>query len=97
MGLANFFRKHIPKFAHIAAPLTDLLRGDKSDKMFEFTETAKVAFKDLKDQLSRTVVLTLPDFSKNFRITTDASKYACGMMLSQIDEKGNERPVAFES
>lgn len=97
MGLANYFHKHIPKFAHIATPLTDLLRGDGIGKEFTLSQEAREAFHTLKDRLTSTPVLALPDFSKEFRVTTDASKYAMGMMLSQIDDSGKERPIAFES
>ena len=34
---------------------------------------------------------------KPFIVTTDASDFAIGAMLSQLDEAGNERPIAFES
>ena len=97
MGLANYFHKHIPHFAHIATPLTDLLRGDVKNKEFRLSEEAREAFDILKRKLTSTPVLALPDFSKKFRVTTDASKYAMGMLLSQIDDNGKERPIAFES
>jgi len=97
MGLANFFHKHIPKFAHIAAPLTDLLRADNTDQGFHMTSLALQAFNTLKDRLTHTPLLALPDFSRPFRVTTDASKFAAGMMLSQLDSSGRERPIAFES
>ena len=97
MGFANFFHKHIPKFADIAAPLTDQLRSDTTTKDFHFTDSARTAFNTLKQRLTNTPVLALPDFNKPFRVTTDASKFAAGMMLSQLDNQGKERPIAFES
>jgi hypothetical protein len=42
-------------------------------------------------------VLRLPDFTRPFRVTTDASKLAFGMMLSQLDDNGKEYAVAIES
>lgn len=97
MGLANWFHKHIPKFADISTPLTDLLRADTTDKEFQMTESAREAFNTLKQRMTNTPILALPDFGKPFRVTTDASKYAAGMMLSQLDAHGRERPIAFES
>jgi hypothetical protein len=41
-------------------------------------------------------VLTYPDFSSRFILTTDASKVAVAAILSQV-QKGVERPIAFPS
>jgi len=30
VGMANFYRRHIPKMAHLSRPLTELLRHDKA-------------------------------------------------------------------
>ncbi|OMH81910.1 Retrovirus-related Pol polyprotein from transposon [Zancudomyces culisetae] len=43
-----------------------------------------------------TPILIHPDWNKQFIITTDASKFGLGAMLSQITEEG-ERPVEFIS
>jgi hypothetical protein len=42
-------------------------------------------------------VLQLPDPDKEFIVSTDASDFAIGAVLSQEDEEGSLRPVAFES
>jgi hypothetical protein len=96
MGLANYFQRYVPKMAELAAPLTDLLKGDHSQK-FVFTAAAHTAFHALKHKLTHTPVLQLPDFGRPFNVTTDASKYAIGMMLSQTNSDGEEKPVAFDS
>jgi hypothetical protein len=44
-----------------------------------------------------TSLLAFPDFTKPFRVTTDASNVAIGGVLSQIQPDGGERPVAFVS
>jgi hypothetical protein len=41
-------------------------------------------------------VLILPDFSKPLKITTDASISSLGFEISQVDDKGQEHPVAFD-
>ena len=42
-------------------------------------------------------VLAFPHFSKSFVIFTDASDYGLGAVLSQLDENGKDRPIAYAS
>ena len=39
----------------------------------------------------------MPDKEKPFILETDASQYAIGAVLKQLDENGNERPVGYLS
>ncbi|GKB20421.1 putative nucleotidyltransferase, ribonuclease H [Tanacetum coccineum] len=61
-------------------------------KLFVWTEVAESAFQVVKEMLSTTPILVLPDFSKVFEHHTDASKVAIGGVLSQ-----GGRPVAYFS
>ena len=53
----------------------------------------------LKARLSSAPVLVHPDFSagKPFILCTDASDYAIGSVLAQLDDDNFERPIAFAS
>ena len=93
LGLASYYRKFVEKFSAINTPLTALLH--KNHK-FEWFKKAQKAFDMLKEKLTTTSVLLLPDSTKPFVITTDASDYAIGAVLSQIQGK-SEQPVAYES
>lgn len=46
---------------------------------------------------SEEVILTYPDFNKEFDIHTDASDLQLGAVISQKDENGNGCPVTFYS
>lgn len=94
LGLLGYYRKFIRDFAKITKPLTEQLRGEKKtiDHNPQFLKT----FDDCKSLLTSSHVLQYPDFDNDFILTTDASNYALGAVLSQ-GVIGKDRPVAFAS
>lgn len=92
MGLCNYYRKFIHKFSEIAQPLYELTKLDNS---FDWTDRCQEAFDTLKTRLTSTPILVLPDMSKPFTISTDASNTAIGFILGQADSKNRERVIAF--
>lgn len=93
LGLVGYYRKFIENFSKISKPLTGLLRKDYK---FEWNFEQEDAFNVLRNKLISTPILQYPDFSKEFIVTTDASKYAIGAILSQ-GELGKDLPIAFAS
>lgn len=67
--LSGHYRRFIHRYAHIAKPLTDLLKKDN----FHWTSQAKDALHSLKMAVTSAPVLRLPDFSQPFVLETDAS------------------------
>ena len=94
LGLANYYRRFIKNFAKIAAPLTDLT---KKGIKFLLSFKARQAFSKLKKALTSAPVLVMFDPNKQVTIETDASDYAIGGVLSQPDDKGKLRPIAYFS
>lgn len=78
LGLASYYRRFVKDFSVICKPLTDLL---KKSYVFLWTSVHSEAFDLLKQALSSTPVLALPDFSKPFCIETDACGTGIGVVL----------------
>ena len=104
LGLASYYRKFTRNFATIAAPLTDLTRSftvSKGNKIMvadKWKNIHQQAFQKLKDIITNDVTLAFPDFSKPFKLSTDASNVAIGGVLSQTDDvTGEDRPITFYS
>ena len=74
--------------------MNDLL---KKDIPFEWTNECQKALEDLKTQFTAEPVLQMPDQTQPFQIEADASKYATGAVLTQMDANGDRHPVAFLS
>ena len=96
LGLTNYYRRFIPAFSEIAAPLTDLTGKDVP---FRWTEREQFAFELLKRRMTTADVLAHPRQDLHYIITTDASGFALSGVLSQDQPDGNSlrRPVAYMS
>jgi len=79
-GLASYYRSFIPGFAQITAPLTRLFRKDVE---FVWGEEQAKAAATIIAKLTSEPILALPNFKLPFYLTTDASDYAVGAVLSQ--------------
>jgi hypothetical protein len=68
----------------------------KKVHVWTWGEEQQAAFEAIKKALLSGPVLKLPDFEKDFIVTTDASGFCVGGVLSQLHDK-NDHPVAFYS
>ena len=93
LGLASYYRKFVKGFSALVTPLTALLHKEQA---FRWDTEQKKAFDEIKHCLTTAPVLLIPDPSKAFTVTTDASDFAVGAVLSQ-DQGQGDQPVAFES
>ena len=67
----------------------------QKDIVFEWTNSCEEAFNQLKMLLTQAPVLAIPDFSRDFRIETDASGLGLGAVLSQEQADGGTPPIAY--
>ena len=86
-GQIDFIRRFIPNLAKLMKPLQKLL---KKDAKFEWTDEGKDAFKSIKDSISRSVVLIIPDYSKEFHIFSFSSEDTIAGVLLEKNKEGQE-------
>ena len=80
LGFCNHYGCTVHHFADIAAPLYALLYEEAT---LHWNETEETAMRSLCTALCNHPILTLPDFTKPFRIKSDASESAVGGVLTQ--------------
>ena len=99
LGFMSYYRRFVPRFAHLARPLHALVgNGGKARfaEPFRWSDDCQHAFEELKRSLMNPPVLAYPDFSLPFILTTDGSLQGLGAVLSQ-KQGGVEYVIAFAS
>jgi len=94
MGFCNFYRRFITGFSKTAKPLYN---RTKKDVVWEWGNKEQTAFDELRQKLCSTPVLTYFKAGRPLLVETDASQYVCSGILSQQDEDGKWKPIAYRS
>src|SRR6266542_1484840 len=94
LGLAQYYRNFIKWFSTIARPLFKLL---KKNTLFEWTVSQQTVFDILKRKLTEEPILAHPDFTKMFKLYTDASDVGLGAVLMQEDDQGKDRVICYKA
>ena len=96
LGLAGWYRKFVPNYSKLAAPMNTLLKKDfKKSIKSEWTHECQIGFEALKEALTSPPILIFPDQSRPFYLVTDASQTSISYILGQIDDKNREHVVAY--
>ena len=93
LGFVNYHRVYVKDFAEIASPLYELT-GRKAT--FHWEKTHEIAFLTLKSKMTSTPVMAFPTMDEPFILDTDASQFAIGASLSQVQD-GQEKVIAYGS
>jgi hypothetical protein len=88
LGLTCYYRRFIPRYAHICKPLYGALKKNA----FTWGPKQQTAFTTLKTVMSNPPLLALPNFSLPFTLETDACATGLGAVLMQ-----NSKPLAYFS
>ena len=92
-GLAGYYRQYVENFSDRMKPLNEAI----TRKEFIWGGEEERAFEDIKNAYRDEQILILIDLEKQIYMHADASDYALGSEISQIDENGKRRPVLFYS
>lgn len=106
LRFAGYYRRFVVGFAQIAGPLHELVNsclhelksGKRLTIPFEsrWNKACQTAFEVLRERLTTAPVLAFPDFSKPFRLVTDASQEGLGAVLLQ-EHDGKYCVIAYAS
>ena len=84
MGHDGFYRRFIKDFSKISKPLCRILEKDAN---FDFDESCRSAFEEIKSRLVSALIMLTPDWNNEFEIMCDVSDYAMGAVLGQRTKK----------
>ena len=84
LGHVGFYTRFIKDFSKISRPLCRLL---EKDAKFEFDDSCRSAFEEIKSILVIAPIMATPYWNKDFEIMCDAGDYAMGAVLGQRTEK----------
>ena len=99
LDLAGFHQKFIPNFYEIAAPLTDLTKKDRQNRVKDWLSHHEKAFQTLKSRLTSSSILRLSVFNEGnlFILRSDASDMGIRAVLLQQFEGKGKLPIAYAS
>ena len=90
LGQFNFCARFIPNFTTISSPLWDLIsKGVK----WQWGVKENKVFQEIKDLLTRSLVMAYHRQGATTRLKTDASPVRVGAILKQKQEDGTYRPI----
>ena len=95
LGLTGYYRDFIQNYSTIAAPLSELTKKAKPNKVI-WEEKLENSYNELKSALSKAPVFRLPDLDREFVLQTDASDVGIGAVLMQRYD-GTLFPVSYAS
>ena len=102
LGFVGYYRKFIYQFSQVARPLHQAVQTANAAKARTkplgplWTPACEEAFEELKARCCEAPILAYPDFTKPFKLKTDASSLGLGAVLYQ-EQDGKERVIAYAS
>ena len=89
LGFTNHYRRFIHKYTHIARPLNVLISSENANKKkqaINWNDGCEKSFENFKHLCSSMPILAYADYSKPFKLHTDACNLGLGAVLYQTDK-----------
>lgn len=93
LGTMSWYRRFVPDFSTLIAPLTALL---KKGQKFSWNEERQKAFEEMKERLINAPILSCPNYDLPFHVQTDASAFGTGAVLTRPHPDG-EKVICYIS
>ena len=96
----GYYHQFIPKFAQVAWTLHELTSGENAGKKkaaIQWNSRCQQAFNDLKRLCTMAPILAYADFTKPFKLHTDACSSGLGVVLYQTHKDGTLAVIAYAS
>lgn len=97
LGLCNVYRRFVPNFTRVAAPLNRILRKGEPVELLNPTEEHNNVFEALRASLTCPPMLLLPRPDLPYSVDMDGCKDQIGCALMQADADGTGNPIGFWS
>ena len=98
LGMVNYYSKFLPMLAEVAAPLHNIT---KKNAKFNWTSDCEKSFIKLKELLTSAPIMAYPTRDEMFVLDTDASNFAYGAGLSQLQKQSDgtirEKVITYAS
>ncbi|OWZ20883.1 reverse transcriptase [Phytophthora megakarya] len=94
IGLATYLCKYVDNYAGKIRPLSQFL---KKEAAWEWTAECQQAFDAVKLGLTEAPILAVADQDRPFHVVCDASDFAIGCALMQLNHEGRDRDVYYQS
>jgi hypothetical protein len=97
LGMTGYFRQFILNYAEIVGPLHAMNKLGSKSRPLEWTVNTIASFELLRNAIHGAAQLTNLKEEGQVRLYTDASDYAIGAHLVQVDQDGIEQTISFAS
>jgi hypothetical protein len=97
IGMVTYYKKFIPNLAQLTCCFTDLLKKGQPEKNIKWEPKHTEALQEIKRILTSKPVLVAPQYDRQFILSSDATNLTIAAILSQIDDQGCERNIAYYS
>lgn len=97
LGMTGYFRQFIQNYAHIVGPLHALNSVGNKNRSLAWSPDTILAFESLRTAVHNAARIEHLEPDGVVKLYTDASDYAIGAHLVQLDNNGVERTISFAS